>query len=150
MNRCSGNCNVINWKLTPRKILRLQSDSNPWPLAALALQCSTNMNYEHPYIGSRPICWVPITTAMIISLFKFVFPQLTSSSCFSPFTGTDELTPAPNVWVFIAQLVEHCSANTEAMGSNPIEVPQFFGGVNLQLIKLQLPLRWSYLHLKAI
>ena len=34
--------------------------------------------------------------------------------------------PAPNVRVFIAQLVEHCSANTEAMGSNPIEVPTFF------------------------
>ena len=42
--------------------------------------------------------------------------------------------PAPNVWVFIAQLVEHCSANTEAMGLNPVGVPKFFGGVNLQLI----------------
>ena len=29
--------------------------------------------------------------------------------------------PDPNVWVFIAQLVEHCSANAEAMGSNPVE-----------------------------
>ena len=29
--------------------------------------------------------------------------------------------PAPNIWVFIAQLVEHCSANAEAMGSNPVE-----------------------------
>ena len=53
--------------------------------------------------------------------------------------------PAPNV--FIAQLVEHCSANAEAMGSNPVEVPKFFR-VNLQLLKLQLPLRRSYLHLK--
>ena len=33
---------------------------------------------------------------------------------------------APNVWVFIAQLVEHCSANAEDMGSNPIEVPKLF------------------------
>ena len=24
--------------------------------------------------------------------------------------------PAPNVWVFIAQLVEHCRANAKAMG----------------------------------
>ena len=29
--------------------------------------------------------------------------------------------PALNVWVFIAQLVEQCSANAEAMSSNPIE-----------------------------
>ena len=36
-----------------------------------------------------------------------------------PFTGTMNLInwPAPNEWVFIAQLVEHCSANAEAMGS---------------------------------
>ena len=33
--------------------------------------------------------------------------------------------PAPDVRVFIAQLVEY-SVNTEAMGSNPIEVPTFF------------------------
>ena len=33
--------------------------------------------------------------------------------------------PAPNVWVFRAQLVEHCSANTEAMGLNPVEDPKF-------------------------
>ena len=25
--------------------------------------------------------------------------------------------PAPNIWVFIAQMVVHCSANAEAMGS---------------------------------
>ena len=29
--------------------------------------------------------------------------------------------PAPNIWVFIARLVEHCSANAEAMISNPVE-----------------------------
>ena len=34
--------------------------------------------------------------------------------------------PAPNIWVFIAQLVEHCSANAEAMGSNPVEALKFF------------------------
>ena len=35
----------------------------------------------------------------------------------------------PSVWVFITQLVEHCSANSEAMGSNPIEAEKnlFFG-----------------------
>ena len=35
---------------------------------------------------------------------------------------------APNVWVFIAQSVEQCSANAEAMGSNPVEVQKFFSG----------------------
>ena len=36
--------------------------------------------------------------------------------------------PAPNVWVFIAQSVEQCSANAEAMGSDPLEVLQCFPG----------------------
>ena len=38
--------------------------------------------------------------------------------------------PAPNVWVFIAQLVEHCSANAEVMDSNPVEAPKTFFGLN--------------------
>ena len=48
--------------------------------------------------------------------------------CLIPFTDTMNSTkwPAPNVWVFIAQLVEHCSANAEAMGSNPVEAPKAF------------------------
>ena len=37
--------------------------------------------------------------------------------------------PAPSVWLFIAQIGEHCSVNAEAMGSNPIEVPKSFGGL---------------------
>ena len=50
--------------------------------------------------------------------------------------------PAPNVWVFIAQMVQHCSANAEAMSSNPVEVPvSFFFFFYLQLLKLQLPVR---------
>ena len=38
--------------------------------------------------------------------------------------------PALNVWVFIAQLIEHCSANAEAMSSNPIEATKTFFGLN--------------------
>ena len=34
--------------------------------------------------------------------------------------------PALSVWVFTAQLVEHCSLNAKAMGSNPIEAPPIF------------------------
>ena len=73
-----------------------------------------------------------MTTAMIISSYKFVFPQFTSSLStfyvsFLSFVKMNSTNrPAPNVWVFIAQLVENCSANTEAMGSNPIGVPKFF------------------------
>ena len=37
--------------------------------------------------------------------------------------------PASSVWVFIAQLVVHCSANAGATGLNPVEAPKnlFFG-----------------------
>ena len=34
--------------------------------------------------------------------------------------------PAPNVWVFIDQLLEHSSAKAEAMGSNPVKSRNFF------------------------
>ena len=81
-----------------------------------------------------------MTTATIISSYKFVFPQFTPSlstfyvSLLSWVKMNSTNRPTPNVWVFIAQLVENCSTNTEAMGSKPIEVPQFFSGY-LQLLK---------------
>ena len=31
--------------------------------------------------------------------------------------------PALDLWVLIAQFLEHCHANTEAMGSNFLEAP---------------------------
>ena len=42
-------------------------------------------------------------------------------------------TPALNwsvvkLWLFISQLVEYCSANAEAMGSNPVEALKYFSG----------------------
>ena len=44
--------------------------------------------------------------------------------------------PALGVWVFIAQLVEHCSANAEATGSNPVEGPtNFFFGLLRNCLK---------------
>ena len=60
-----------------------------------------------------------------------------------PFTGTMNSInwPAPNVWVFIAQLVEHCSANADAMGSSPVEAPKTFFGLTLRLLKSQSQLR---------
>ena len=41
-----------------------------------------------------------------------------------PWVSEDANWPAPNVWVFIAKLVEHCSANAGAMGSNPFDNPK--------------------------
>ena len=34
--------------------------------------------------------------------------------------------PAPNAWVFIAQLVELYNANAEVTGSIPVEAPKYF------------------------
>ena len=45
--------------------------------------------------------------------------------------------PASSVWVFIAQLVENCSANAEATGSNPVKAPKtsiFFFGLLLKYL----------------
>ena len=39
----------------------------------------------------------------------------------------------PNIWVFIAQLVEHCSANAEAMGSNLVEALKLFFGLKFAI-----------------
>ena len=78
-----------------------------------------------------------MTTATITYSYKFVFPQFTPSlstfyvSLLSQFKMNSTNRPAPNVWVLIAQLVENYSANTEAMGSNPIEVPKFFSGLSV-------------------
>ena len=40
----------------------------------------------------------------------------------------------PNVWVFIAQMVELCSPDAEAMGVNSVEVLNFFQ-IYFQLLK---------------
>ena len=40
---------------------------------------------------------------------------------------------APNWWIFIAQLVEHCSANDDAIGSNPVEAPNIFFGLKFAI-----------------
>ena len=63
---------------------------------------------------------------------SFVFPQFISfHSVLHSFHGLMNLInwPASSVWVFIAQLVEHCSASAEVTGSNPVEAPKnfFFG-----------------------
>ena len=46
--------------------------------------------------------------------------------------------PAPNIWVYIAHLVEHCSANAEAMGSNPVEALNFFFGLKFAIAQIAI------------
>ena len=43
--------------------------------------------------------------------------------------------PISNVWVFIVQLVKHCSANEETIGSNPVGVPILFVCLFLFLLR---------------
>ena len=62
--------------------------------------------------------------------------------CASFLTRVDELL----VWVFIAQLVEHCSANAEATGSNLVEASKNFFSAISQLLKLRFNFRWPYHH----
>ena len=54
--------------------------------------------------------------------------------------------PASSVWVFIAQLGEHCSANAETTGSNPVEAPKnFFSGYFRNCLNCD-SLQWSHTH----
>ena len=59
---------------------------------------------------------------------RFSFPPSNKVSFHSQVKDNATTWPAPNVWIFIAQLVDYCSANPEAMGSNPVEVPKLFSG----------------------
>ena len=56
--------------------------------------------------------------------------------------------PALSVWVFVAQVVEHCSANSEAMSLNPLEAPKnLFVGVLCNCLNCD-SLRWSHIHFR--
>ena len=58
--------------------------------------------------------------------------------------------PASSIWVFIAQLGEHCSANAEVTGSNPVEAPKnFFSGYFRNCLNCH-SLRWSHTHFICI
>ena len=90
--------------------------------SVLVLQCCDQLNYEDPYIRSRPICWVHLTPWKEWNIklqlplrrsylhIKFVFPLFTSSFCVS-FHSRVKMNstnwPAPNIWVLIiAQIVK--------------------------------------------
>ena len=89
----------------------------------------------------------------IFAIISFVFPQFTSLHSVShSFHGLMNSInwPASSVWVFIAQLGEHCSANAEATGSNPVEAPKvFFSGYFRNCLNCD-SLRWSHTHFICI
>ena len=58
--------------------------------------------------------------------------------------------PASSIWVFIAQLGEHCSANAGATGSNPVEAPKnVFSSYFRNCLNCD-SLRWSHTHFICI
>ena len=100
------------------------------------------LSYEDPYVASRPICGIHRTRerneTMNIKTYEYYVSFL------SRVRWIPQIGLLPKYRVFMAQLVEHCSANAEAMGSNPVEALKTFFGLTLQLLKSQLP--WSHLH----
>ena len=52
--------------------------------------------------------------------------------------------------VFIAQLVEHCSAIAEATGSNPVEAPKNVFSGNFAIAENAIQLLWSHFHFICI
>ena len=97
--------------------------------------------------------WTVKVADDVITPRIFVFPQFTSfHSVFHSFHGLMNSInwPASSVWVFIAQLGEHCSANAEATGSNPVEAPKiFFSGYFRNCLNCD-SLRWSHTHFICI
>ena len=98
----------------------LQRDSNPFEAPKVFFGLTLRLLKSQSQLRSPHFHFICMSAVHIIFI------------CFIPFTGTMNSTnwPAPNVWVFITQLVEHCSANAEVMGSNPVEAPQTFFGLN--------------------
>ena len=52
------------------------------------------------------------------------------------------------MWVFTAQLVEHCSANADAMGSSPVEALKIIFGLKFE--KAILTVNFAHLHYNKI
>ena len=80
-------------------------------------------------------------TISVESQFRQLRSGPKKSSVFHSFHGLMNSInwPPPSVWVFIAQLVEHCSANAEATGLNPVEASKnlFFFRATSQVLKLR-------------
>ena len=92
-------------------------------------------------VQQKLMLWAEVTASVtdqrpyVFLVYEF-YVNCGHTNDFIPFTGTRNSTnwPAPNIWVFIAQLAEYCSANAEAMGSNPVEAPKTFCGLNCDFL----------------
>ena len=61
-----------------------------------------------------------------------------------------QFSRSSSIWVFIAQLGEHCSANAEATDSNPVEAPKNFFSGYFRNCLICNSLRWSHTHFICI
>ena len=92
---------------------------NPWPLSPKnffriicnCLNCNNHCD-DHIFIQSLCFCSSHCLHVSFLSQFK-----INSTNW-----------PAPNIWVFIALTVQHCSAKAEAMRLSPVEVQKTFVG----------------------
>ena len=109
----------------------LQRDSNPWPLRS---RCSALLAGLR-----RPI------HQQAGQFIEFIWSARGRNETLN------EMMWTASVWVFIAQLVEHCSANAKASGSNPVEAPKniFFFGLFRNCLNCN-SLRWSHIHFICI
>ena len=127
------NRNLSNCENSPKKRFSgLQRDSNLCVSAAVLSQLS--------YIYEDHTLDICIPAIQIIS---FSVPFL---------SRVDELNKLASLHctVFIAQLGEHCSANAEATGSNPVEAPKiFFSGYFRNCLNCD-SLRWSHTHFTKV
>ena len=100
----SCNRNLSNCKFLPEK--KFQGFNG---IRTRGLCESTAVHLHFIYIPA-----VQISTSIHVSFLSRV--KMNSINC-----------STANTWVFIAHLVEHCSANAEAMaGQNPVEALKFF------------------------
>ena len=82
--------------------------------SALALHCSTSRAKKIHMLAAD-------------QFIEFMFTYDVNET-WNEFPVTNSLNwSAPNIRIFIAQLVEHCNANAEAMGLNPVETLDFLG-----------------------
>ena len=116
-DHCSCDCDLSNRKVRPKKVFGASTGFEPMA-SALALQCSTNWAMKtHTLRAGQFVECMPAVHIILI--------------CLIPFVGTVNSTnwPAPNIWVFIAQLVEHCNANAELWVRIPLKPPKHFLGL---------------------
>ena len=86
--------------------------------SALALQCSTNWAMKTHMLGAD-------------AFMQFIFTRWDTALNIKG--ELDKIWSAPNIWVYIAQLVEHCRANTGAMGWNPVEALKVLFGLKIAI-----------------